>query len=52
VRQLFYAFSGRAGGDGIKGNMADAWLLANYPEEFARALACGVTDYKKQKTDE
>ena len=30
-------------------NMADAWLLANYPEEFARAVACGVTDYGEQK---
>ena len=27
-------------------NMEDAWLLAKYPDEFARAIACGVTDYE------
>jgi len=27
-------------------NMEDAWLLTNYPDEFARAVACGVTDYE------
>jgi hypothetical protein len=26
--------------------MEDAWLLTNYPDEFARAVACGVTDYE------
>jgi N-acetylmuramoyl-L-alanine amidase len=33
-------------------NMEDAWLLTNYPDEFARAVACGVTDYEEQKKDE
>ena len=29
-------------------NMEDAWLLAKYPDEFARAIACGVTDYERE----
>ena len=31
-------------------NMEDAWLLTNYPDEFARAVACGVTDYEHSLT--
>jgi hypothetical protein len=41
---------GRAGQDGVKGNMADDWLLANYRAAFARACACGVTKYNPSRT--
>ncbi len=31
-------------------NQQDAWLLYNYADSFARAIACGVTDYENTLT--